>query len=719
MEFKSYSMEFAGRTLTLEFGKYAQQAGGSAVVRYGDTVVLVNATASDKPRDGVDFFPLTVDFEEKQYAVGKIPGGFIKREGRPTEKATLTCRLIDRPLRPLFPKGLRNDVQVVAQTLSVDPNTPPEFPAMLGSSIALMISNIPWGGPTAAVVVGRVNGQLVINPDEELATKSDMHVTVAGTKDAIMMVEAGANEVSEDAMMDAILFAHESIKELVAFQEMITAEIGKEKSEFPLVLTGDDIKAAVREYAYEKSQYVFSTYVRKERQAREAEVSADVAAHFADIFPGRESEVADALYYLNKEVMRRKILDEGIRPDGRKVEEVRPIWCEVGVLPRTHGSAVFTRGETQALTITTLGMVSEAQQLDGLSNEESKRYMHQYNMPSYATGEAGRLRSPNRREIGHGALAERALVPVIPSEAEFPYALRLVSEIMGSNGSSSMASVCGSTLSLMDAGVPIHAPVAGVAMGLIQDAETGKIEVLTDIQGLEDFLGDMDFKVAGTMNGITAIQMDIKIKGINREILSRALNQALKGRLHILGIMLETIGRPRENLSKYAPKIINFTINPDKIREVIGPGGKMINKIIAETGVKIDIEDDGRVFISTPDQAAADKAKSIILGIAKDIEVGDVFQGKVVRIMNFGAFVELVGGKDGMIHISKLDNKRVEKVEDVVNIGDELEVKVHEIDSQGRINLIRNDIVYENTNFSRPAGGRPPRRDGRPERRDS
>ena len=717
MDYKAYSMEFAGRTLTLEFGKYAQQAGGSAVVRYGDTVVLVNATASDKPREGVDFFPLTVDFEEKQYAVGKIPGGFIKREGRPTEKATLTCRLIDRPLRPLFPKGMRNDVQVVAQTLSVDPDTPPEFPAMLGSSIALCISNIPWGGPTAAVVVGRVNGEFVINPNEAQSAASDMHVTVAGTKDAIMMVEAGAKEVSEDAMMDAILFAHESIKELVAFQEKITAEIGKEKSEFPLVTTGEDIRAAVREYAYDKCKYVYSTFVRKERQAREAEVSADVAAHFAEIFPGRESEVADALYYLNKEVMRRRILDEGIRPDGRKVTEVRPIWCEVGVLPRTHGSAVFTRGETQALTITTLGMVSEAQQLDGLSNEESKRYMHQYNMPSYATGEAGRLRSPNRREIGHGALAERALLPVIPSEAEFPYALRLVSEILGSNGSSSMASVCGSTLSLMDAGVPIHAPVAGVAMGLIQDAETGKIEVLTDIQGLEDFLGDMDFKVAGTMNGITAIQMDIKIKGINREILSRALNQALKGRLHILGLMLECIGQPRQNLSKYAPKIIQFTINPEKIREVIGPGGKMINKIIAETGVKIDIEDDGRVFIATSDQAAADKAKNLILGIAKDIEVGDVFTGKVVRIMNFGAFVELAGGKDGMIHISKLDNKRVEKVEDVVNIGDELEVKVCEIDSQGRINLIRNDITYDNPNFTRsaPAGVRPPRRDGRPD----
>ncbi len=716
MDYKAYSMEFAGHQLTLEFGKYAQQAGGSVVVRYGETVVLVNATASDKPREGMDFFPLSVDFEEKQYAVGKIPGGFIKREGRPTEKATLTCRLIDRPLRPLFNKGIRNDVQVVATTLSVEPDLPPEFPAMLGSSVALAVSNIPWGGPTGAVMIGRVNGELIMNPNEEQRAESDMNLTVAGTKDAIMMVEAGAKEVSEDAMMDAILYAHEGIKELVAFQEKIVAEIGKEKSNFPIVTTGDDVRTAVREYAYDKAVYTFETYVRKERQAREEEVKKDVLAHFADIFPGRESEVADALYYLNKEVMRRKILDKGIRPDGRKVDEVRPIWCEVGVLPRAHGSAVFTRGETQALTVTTLGSVSEAQQLDGLSNEESKRYIHQYNMPSYATGEAGRLRSPNRREIGHGALAERALVPVIPTEEEFPYAMRLVSEILSSNGSSSMASVCGSTLSLMDAGVPIHAPVAGVAMGLIQDAETGKIAVLTDIQGLEDFLGDMDFKVAGTMNGITAIQMDIKIKGINREILSHALEQALKGRLHILGIMLDTLGRPRETLSKYAPKIIQFTINPEKIREVIGPGGKMINKIIAETGVKIDIEDDGRVFISTPDSVAATKARHIIEGIAKDIEVGDVFIGKVVRIMNFGAFLELAPGKDGMLHISKLDNKRVEKVEDVVKIGDELEVKVCEIDSQGRINLIRNDIQYDNPSFSRaPAGERtrPPRRDGR------
>ena len=711
MEAKTYSMEFAGRTLTLEFGRYAQQAGGSALVRYGDTVVLVNATASDSPREGVDFFPLTVDFEEKQYAVGKIPGGFIKREGRPTEKATLTCRLIDRPLRPLFNKGMRNDVQVVAQTLSVDPNNPPEFPAMIGSSIALAISEIPWAGPTAAVVVGRVDGKFILNPNEEEEARSDMHVTVAGTKDAIMMVEAGAREVSEDAMMDAILYAHESIKELVAFQETIIAEIGKPKKDFPLVTTGDDVKAAVREYAYDKCVYTYETFVRKERQAREAEVKADVLAHFADIFPDREGEVADALYYLNKEVMRRNILDKGIRADGRKVDEVRPIWCEVGILPRTHGSAVFTRGETQALTVTTLGSVSEAQQLDGLSNEESKRYIHQYNMPSYATGEAGRLRSPNRREIGHGALAERALLPVIPDETEFPYALRLVSEIMSSNGSSSMASVCGSTLSLMDAGVPIHAPVAGVAMGLIQDTESDKIAVLTDIQGLEDFLGDMDFKVAGTMNGITAIQMDIKIKGINREILSRALSQALKGRLHILGIMLETLGQPRDHLSKFAPKIIQFSINPEKIREVIGSGGKMINKIIAETGVKIDIEDDGRVFISTPDEAAANRAKAIIEGIARDIQAGDEFTGKVVRIMNFGAFVELLPGKDGLVHISKLADHRVEKVEDVVKIGDLIDVKVSEIDSQGRINLVRTDISYENHQGQGHAGTRPPRRE--------
>lgn len=721
MEHKTYSMEFAGRTLSFEFGRYAEQAAGSTLVRYGDTALLVSATVSEKPREGVDFFPLSVDFEEKLYSVGKIPGGFIKREGRPTEKAILTCRLIDRPLRPLFPHGMRNDVQVVATALSVDTNNPPDIPAMLGSSIALAVSEIPWAGPTGSVLVGRVNKQLVLNPDEAQREQSDLHLVVSGTKDAIMMVEAGANELSEEVMLEAIMFAHEAIKELVAFQEKIVAEIGKPKADFPLVTTGEDVEKAVREFALDKAEYVFSTFDRAERHAREEQVKEEVQAHFAEIFEGREGEVSDALYNLNKEVMRRKILEEGIRPDGRKEDEVRPIWCEVGILPRTHGSAVFTRGQTQALTVTTLGSLRDAQILDGLSNEDSKRYIHHYNMPPYATGEAGRMRSPGRREIGHGALAERALEPVIPDENDFPYALRLVSEILSSNGSSSMASVCGSTLSLMDAGVAIKAPVAGVAMGLIKDEESHKVAVLTDIQGLEDFLGDMDFKVAGTMNGITAIQMDIKIKGIDEPILKRALEQALRGRLHILGVMLQTLQKPRENLSKYAPKIITFFINPDKIREVIGPGGKMINKIIADTGVKIDIEDDGRVAIATPDEEAASKARRIIEGIAKDVEVGEVYEGKVVRILsNMGAFIELLPGKDGLLHISKLANERVEKVEDVLNIGDMVEVKVAEIDSQGRINLLRNDMEYKPRSFNNAEGGkRPPRRDSRPPRRNS
>ena len=720
MDYRVFTTELAGRPLSIEFGKYAQQAAGSAFVRYGDTVVMVNVTMSAQPREGVDFFPLAVDFEEKQYSVGKIPGGFIKREGRPTEKATLTCRLIDRPLRPLFPKGMRNDVQVVATCLSIDKDIPPEVPAMIGSSAALSVSNIPWNGPTGTVVVGCVDGELVINPDEQQRAKSSLHLTVSGTRDAVLMVEAGANEVSEELMLKAILFAHDEIKKIVAFIDGIQAEIGKKKAEVPLVVTGDDVKAAVREYAYDKCCWVFEAYDRHERQDREAQVKADCAEHFAEQFEGRLDEVADALYYLNKEIMRKKILEKGIRPDGRGLTDIRPIWCEVGVLPRTHGSAIFTRGETQALTVTTLGSMSDVQMLDGLGTEDSKRYMHHYNMPPYATGEAGRMKSPGRREIGHGALAERALLPVIPSEEEFPYALRLVSEILSSNGSSSMASVCGSTLSLMDAGVPIKAPVAGVAMGLIKDAESGNVAVLTDIQGLEDFLGDMDFKVAGTVKGITAIQMDIKIAGIDRTILERALKQAYDGRLHILKIMLETLAQPREHLSKYAPKIVRFTINPEKIREVIGPGGKMINKIIAETGVKIDIEDDGRVYIATPDEAAAAKARRIIEGIAKDIEVGDVYLGKVVRIMNFGAFIELTPGKDGMLHISKMADHRVEKVEDVMNIGDEIEVKVSEIDSQGRVNLIRNDITYPaaSEGGSRSGNGgrgnRPPRRDGRP-----
>ncbi len=718
MDYKVFSTELAGRQLTIEFGKYAQQAAGSAFVRYGDTVVIVNATMSDAPREGVDFFPLSVDFEEKQYAVGKFPGGFIKREGRPTEKATLTCRLIDRPLRPLFPKGMRNDVQVVATVLSVDKDIPPEVPAMIGSSAAMAISDIPWNGPTGTVVVGSVDGKLVVNPDQAQRDKSTLHVTVSGTKDAVLMVEASANEVSEEEMLSAILLAHEEIKKIVAFIEGIVSEIGKAKREVKLVTTGDDVKAAVREFAYDKCAYTFETQERAERQVREEQTKQETMEHFAEQFAGRMGEVGDALYALNKEIMRRKILDDGVRPDGRGLADVRNIWCEVGVLPRTHGSAIFTRGETQALTVTTLGSMSDVQMLDGLGTEDSKRYIHHYNMPPYATGEAGRMKSPGRREIGHGALAERALLPVVPDENEFPYSLRLVSEILGSNGSSSMASVCGSTLSMMDAGVPIKAPVAGVAMGLIKDTASDKIAVLTDIQGLEDFLGDMDFKVAGTVKGITAIQMDIKIAGIDREVLEKALSQARVGRLHIMQEMLKTLDQPRERMSKYAPKIVRFTINPEKIREVIGPGGKMINKIIAETGVKIDIEDDGRVYIATPDEAAATKARKIIEGIAKDVEVGDVYMGKVVRIMNFGAFIELTGGKDGMLHISKMANHRVEKVEDVMNIGDEVEVKVNEIDSQGRVNLVRNDIVYNagmgNSGASGGEHRRPPRRDGRP-----
>ena len=717
---KNYSMELAGRTLTLEFGRYAQQANGSVLVRYGDTVVLVCATAADKPRPGMDFFPLSVEFEEKLYSVGKIPGGFIKREGRPTEKAILTSRLIDRPIRPLFPKGMRNDVQVVATVLSVDTNQPPEIPAMIGSSAALSVSDIPFAGPTGSVNVGLVDGEFVINPNDEQRAASDLNLTVSGTKDAVMMVEAGANEVTEEVMLKGIMLAHEEIKKLVAFQEQIVAEIGKPKREFPLELVGDDVKEAVREFSYDRMAWAFDTFERYEREEREAVVTQEAHEHFDAQFEGREREIDDALYAIKKEIMRGKILDAGVRPDGRALTEVRPIWCETGILPRTHGSAVFTRGQTQVMTVVTLGAMGDVQILDGLSNEDSKRYMHHYNFPPYSTGEAKPMRGPGRREIGHGALAERALEPMIPSEEEFPYAIRLVSEVMSSNGSTSQASVCGSTLSLMDAGVPIKRPVAGAAMGLIKAADdSGKVAILTDIQGLEDFLGDMDFKVAGTTEGITAIQMDIKIKGIDEPILRQALRQAHDARMFILGKMLECLPAPRDHMSKYAPKITRFMINPEKIREVIGPGGKMINKIIAETGVKIDIEDDGRVYISTPDEEAAARARYMIEGIAKDPQVGDVFHGKVVRIMQFGAFVEFAPGKDGLVHISKLADKRVEKVEDVVNIGDELEVRVAEIDSQGRINLVRNDITYTNNEMPvrrppRPAFGdrdrRPPRR---------
>ena len=708
--FKSYSMELGGRTLTLEFGKYAEQASGATFIRYGDTALLVTATVASTPRPGIDFFPLSVDFEEKLYSVGHIPGSWNRREGRPGEKAILTSRLIDRPLRPLFPKGMRHDVSVVATVMSCDQNNIPDIPAMIGASAAIATSQIPWAGPIGAVNVGYVDGEYIINPNIEQREKSSLNLTVAGTSEAVLMVEAGAKEVSEEVMLSGILFAHEEIKKIVAFLNGIVAEIGKPKQEFPLVLPGEDVKAAVREYAYDKVQWMFETFDRSERNAREEQVKADVAEHFAEQFEGRETEVGDALYAIQKEIMRRHIIDQGLRPDGRKLTEVRPIWCETGVLPRAHGSGVFTRGQTQVMTVATLAPVSEKQILDGIGVEDSKRYMHHYNFPGYSTGEAKPQRSPGRREIGHGALAERALEPMIPSVDEFPYCLRLVSEVMSSNGSTSQASVCGSTLALMDAGVPIKRPVAGVAMGLIKDTEnTGKVAVLTDIQGLEYFLGDMDFKVAGTSQGITAIQMDIKIKGIDEAILRQALAQAYDGRMHILGKMLEVLPAPREHLSPYAPKIVQFRINPEKIGEVVGPRGKMINKIIEETGVKIDIEDDGSVYIATNDEEAAKKAKSIIEGIAKDLQVGDVFTGKVARIMSFGAFVEYAPGKDGMIHISKLANGRVDKVEDVVKIGDTLECRVAEIDSQGRINLVRNDIKYDDE--SMPVR-RPPRRDG-------
>ena len=708
--FKSYSMELGGRTLTLEFGKYAEQASGSCFVRYGDTCVLTTCTVAKTPRPGIDFFPLSVDFEEKLYSVGHIPGSWNRREGRPAEKAILTSRLIDRPLRPLFPKGMRHDVSVVATVMSVDTNNIPDIPAMIGASASLATSEIPWAGPIGAVNIGYVDGEYIVNPNDEQREESLLNLTVAGTSEAVLMVEASAKEVSEEVMLGGILFAHEEIKKIVELINTIVAEIGKEKKEFPLVLPGEDVKAAVREYAMDKVKWMFETFDRSERNAREEQVKAEVAEHFAEQFEGREVEVGDALYGLQKEVMRRHIIDEGVRPDGRKLTEVRPIWCEVGVLPRPHGSAVFTRGQTQVMTVATLAPVSEKQIIDGIGTEDSKRYMHHYNFPGYSTGEAKPIRSPGRREIGHGALAERALLPMIPPVEEFPYCLRLVSEVMSSNGSTSQASVCGSTLALMDAGVPIKRPVAGVAMGLIKDVEnTGKVAVLTDIQGLEDFLGDMDFKVAGTAQGITAIQMDIKIKGIDEAILRQALAQAHDGRMHILDKMLDALPAPRPHLSRYAPKIIHFFINPEKIGEVVGPRGKMINKIIEETGVKIDIEDDGSVFIATTDDAAAQKAKSIIEGIVRELKVGDVFTGKVARIMSFGAFVEYAPGKDGMIHISKLANGRVDKVEDVVKIGDELECKVAEIDSQGRINLIRNDIQYDDE--SMPVR-RPPRRDG-------
>lgn len=683
-----FETQVGGRTLSVEVGKYAEQSNGSCLIRCGETAVLVNATLSSNAREGIDFFPLGVDFEEKMYSVGKIPGGFKRREGRPTDKAILTSRLIDRPLRPLFPKGFYNDVAVVATAMSVEPDIQPEVYGMLGSSIALAISDIPFAGPTGSVVVGYIDGKYVINPNNEQKLKSRLNLSLSGTKDALMMVEAGAQEISEKEMLDAILFGHEEIKKQCEFIEFIAKEVGKPKIQPVLHEVPEEYFGMISAYADGLLDKALATFDRREREANQDQVEKQVRAHFEQENNAVLPYVSDALYKITKKKIRDRILKEGVRPDGRKTGEIRHIWCEAGVLPRVHGSAVFTRGMTQVLTTCTLGTISEAQKLEQLDDDEQfKRYMHHYNFPPYSTGEAKPMRSPSRREIGHGALAERALEPVLPSEADFPYAIRTVSEVLSSNGSTSQASVCGSTLAMMDAGVPLKAPVAGIAMGLMKSEDGEKVVVLSDIQGIEDFMGDMDFKVAGTKNGITAIQMDIKIKGIDKPVFQTALEQARVGRLYILDKMLAVLPAPRKELSKYAPKIISFMIDTDKIREVIGSGGKVINKIIEDTGVKIDITDDGTVFIATADSEMAQKAKSIILAIAKDPEPGEEFDGKVVRILDFGAFVELAPGKDGMIHISKLAKERVEKVTDVVKLDDKVRVKVIKIDEKGRIDL--------------------------------
>lgn len=683
---KVFRTTVGGREVAVEIGKYAEQANGACVVRSGETAVMVTVCMSPTPREGMDFFPLQVDYDEKMYSVGRIPGGFKKREGRASDKAILTSRLIDRPLRPLFPKGLYNDVVVIAQALSVEPDIQPEPLAMIGSSVALAISDIPWAGPTGSVVVGLCDGNYVINPDLKQRETSSIHLNLAGTADAILMIEAGANEVSNEEMVGAIMFGHKEIQKICKFiAEEIVPACGKEKKEIELYSIPEDLDADVRAYAGEMLDKALDTTDRAIRQAGQDAVEKDVLEHFAEKYAGKEKEIKDSLYYITKEKIRAKIFDKGIRPDGRGLKEVRPIWCERGVLPRVHGSAVFTRGQTQTLTTCTLGMLDEAQKLEGLDEEDKKRYMHQYNFPGYCTGEAKALKSPGRREIGHGALAERALIPVIPSEEEFPYAIRVVNDIMSSNGSSSMASVCGSTMALMDAGVPIKAPVAGVAMGLIKNQETGEFKVLTDIQGLEDFLGDMDFKVAGTEKGITAIQMDIKIKGISEEIMHTAIEQANEGRKFILSKMLECVPEVAAELSPYAPKIITFNIPVDKIGDVVGKQGKVINKIIEETGVKIDIEEDGAVHIATyGDVAQAERAKAIILSIAKDPEVGDMFISEVVRILpKVGAFCELAPGKDGLIHISRMSEKRINSVEEVLNIGDKVKVEIIKIGEKG------------------------------------
>jgi len=689
-------MMLAGRPLSLETGRLAKQAGGAVLARYGDTCVLVVATASKNIREGIDFFPLSVEYEEKMYSVGKIPGGFIKREGRPSEKSILSSRLIDRPIRPLFPDGFRNEVQVVATVLSVEQDNPPEILAGIGASAALHISNIPFAGPTATVSVGLVDHELVLSPTIEQNSQSLLNLTVSGTSKAIMMVEAGAKEVAEELCLDAIMFGHEAIKEITAFIEDFRTEalaMGLAKEKMVPVLTAFDpeLLAAIREFTSDDLLAALKTPEKKAREEAVDQVKDTTFEKFAVINPEKTKEIAAILEDIEKDHVRKLISIDKIRPDGRAVDEIRPIIVETGVLPRTHGSGLFTRGQTQALTVTTLGSASEDQLLDGLGLETSKRYMHHYNFPPYSVGETKPMRGPGRREIGHGALAERALEPMIPSIEEFPYTIRLVSEILESNGSSSMASVCGSTISLMDAGVPIKRPVSGIAMGLIK--EGSYYTILSDIQGLEDHHGDMDFKVAGTTEGVTALQMDIKVDGLDRKILWDALAQAHKGRMFILNKILSVIPETRKELSMYAPRIITLNIDPDKIRDVIGPGGKIIKKIIEDTGVKIDIEDSGLVMIATNDAAAGEKAAQIVRDLTRDVEVGEIYTGKVTRLMTFGAFVEVLPGKEGLVHISQLAEERVNKVEDVVNVGDIITVKVTEIDRQGRINLSRKEAL--------------------------
>ena len=692
--FKVYSTEFAGRTLSVEIGKMALLANGSCLVRYGETAVFCAATASAKPREGIDFLPLSVDFEEKLYSVGKIPGSFTRREGKPTDKAILASRVIDRPIRPLFPKDMRNDVSIVCTVMSVDPDCSPEIVGMIGASIALSISDIPWEGPISGVSVGYVDGEIVLNPGYEQQKKSDMQVTVASTADLVAMIEAGANEIPNDVMFDGIMKGHAENQKVVSFINDIVSEIGKEKFTFETSDPDPEMFEAIKEFAIEDVRAALDTDDKNVRDERLLPVYDAVHAKFDEIYPEMEMKIDECMYKLQKFVVRRWLLDDGKRVDGRGIDEIRPLYSEVGLLPRVHGSGLFARGQTQVLTIATLGSVRDSQLLDGIDDEETKRYMHHYNMPSYSVGETRPSRGPGRREIGHGALAERALLPVIPSEEEYPYSIRLVSEILTSNGSTSQGSICGSTLALMDAGVPIKAPVAGISCGLITEGD--RFMTMVDIQGLEDFFGDMDFKVAGTHKGITAIQMDLKIHGLTPEIIKEALDKTYKARIYILDeIMLKCIPEARAEVSKYAPKMLSTKIHPDKIREVIGSGGKVIQKIQADCNCKIDIDDDGNVFISAINGEDANRALMIVETIALDPEVGAVYKGKVTRLMNFGAFVEIAPGKEGLVHISKLDVKRVEKVEDCVTVGDEVIVKVTEIDDQGRLNLSRRDALIE------------------------